>query len=134
MSSDEDQIRQLIATWMSASQSGDIDRVLELMTDDVVFLLPGQQSMIGKAAFAAASKPKPGQPAMQFEGTSEIEEIQVLGDWAFLRTKLKVVVTPPGGSPMTRAGFTMSLLNKQNGKWLLARDANLLSPVASGTT
>jgi uncharacterized protein (TIGR02246 family) len=60
-------------------------------------------------------------------GTSEIQEIKVLGDWAFMWTKLTVVVTPPGGAqPMTRAGHTLSILKKQNGKWVLARDANML--------
>jgi len=45
-------------------------------------------------------------------------------------TKLTVVVTPPGnGKPMTRAGHTLSVLKKQGGKWVLARDANMLSPV-----
>jgi hypothetical protein len=42
-------------------------------------------------------------------------------------TKLTVVVTPPGGQPITRSGHTLTILKKQNGKWLLARDANLLS-------
>jgi hypothetical protein len=45
---------------------------------------------------------------------------------------LTVVVTPPGGaSPMTRAGHTLTILHKQDGKWLLARDANLLAPAAT---
>jgi hypothetical protein len=43
------------------------------------------------------------------------------------------VVTPPNGAKtMTRAGHTLSVLKKQNGKWLLARDANMLAP-ASGS-
>jgi len=46
-------------------------------------------------------------------------------------TKLSVVVTLPGGDPpMARAGHTLSILKKQNGKWVLARDANMLSPVS----
>ena len=53
-----------------------------------------------------------------------------MGDWAFMWTKLKVVVTPPDGAPsMTRAGHTLSILKKQGGKWVLARDANMLAPV-----
>ena len=32
---------------------------------------------------------------------------------------------------MTRAGHTLSILKKQNGKWVLARDANMLSPVST---
>lgn len=46
-------------------------------------------------------------------------------------TELTVVVTPPdGGESMTRAGHTRTiLLQKQNGKRVLARDANMLAPV-----
>jgi uncharacterized protein (TIGR02246 family) len=48
MQSDEQEIRQLVATWMAATKAGDIDTVLPLMTEDVVFLLPGRPPMIGK--------------------------------------------------------------------------------------
>ncbi len=45
---------------------------------------------------------------------------------------LMSVVTPSGGGPsMTRAGHALSVLRKQNGKWVLARDANMLAPVSS---
>jgi ketosteroid isomerase-like protein len=53
----------------------------------------------------------------------------VLGDWAWLRNYLTVTVTPPGGEPMRRAGYALTILRKQNGKWLLARDANLPAKV-----
>lgn len=131
MQDDEQQIRQLVSTWMTASKAGDVETVLSLMSDDVVFLVAGRPPM-RKADFAAASQAQAGQDAPQFEGTSEIQEIKILGDWAFMWTKLTVVVTPPGGvPPMTRAGHTLSILQKQNGKWLLARDANLLAPIPS---
>jgi uncharacterized protein (TIGR02246 family) len=133
MSSDEQEIRALVATWMAATKAGDVEKVLSLMAEDVVFLLPGQPPMIGKSTFAAAARAQSKQASPQFEGTSEIQEIKVIGDWAFMWTKLKVVVTPPGGAPpMTRAGHTLSILKKQNGRWLLARDANMLSPVRKG--
>jgi uncharacterized protein (TIGR02246 family) len=129
MSSDEQEIRQLVATWIEATKSGDMDTVLSLMADDVVFLVTGQPPMIGKAAFAAAMRAQSGQGRPQFDGKSEIKELQVLGDWAYMWTNLTVTFTPPGGaSPVTRAGNTLSILRKQNGKWLLARDANMLSP------
>ena len=41
MQSDEQEIRQLVSTWMAASKAGDVDTVLSLMADDVVFLMPG---------------------------------------------------------------------------------------------
>ena len=118
---------------MAATKSGDREKLLTLMAEDVVFLLPGQPPMIGKSAFAAAAGAQSQQASPQFEATSEIREIKVIGDWAFMWTKLQVVVTPPGGAPpMTRAGHTLSILKKQNGRWLLARDANMLSAVKEG--
>jgi uncharacterized protein (TIGR02246 family) len=133
MNSDEQEIRHLVATWIDATKTGDTDAVLSLMADDVVFLVTGQPPMIGKPAFAAAMQAQSGQSGRpQFEGKSEIQEIRVLGDWAYMWTKLTVVFTPPGGaSPVTRAGNTLTILKKQNGKWLLARDANMLAVVQS---
>lgn len=131
MKNDEREIRQLVATWMSATKAGDIEIVLSLMADDVVFLIAGQPPMVGKSAFAAATRAQSDQGTPQFEGTSEIQEIKVLGDWAFMWTQLTLVVTPPGDAPtMTRAGHTLSILRKHNGRWVLARDANMLVPVS----
>lgn len=130
MPRDEQEIRELVSTWMTATKAGDIDTVLSLMAEDVVFLLPGRPPMIGKAAFASAAKGQAGEEGPRFDGTSEIQEVEVLGDWAFMWTKLSVVMIPPGGAAsMTRAGYTLSILKKINGKWLLARDANMLAPV-----
>ena len=133
MDSDEEQIRELVQTWMSATKAGELDTVLSLMADDVVFLIAGQPPMIGKAAYAAAARGQPNQERPRFDGRSEIQEIKVLGDWAYMWTKLRVVVTPPGGGrSITRAGHTLTILKKHNGKWVLARDANMLSPVSEG--
>jgi uncharacterized protein (TIGR02246 family) len=129
MQSDEEQIRELVTTWMEASKAGDGETVLSLMADDVIFLVAGQPPMIGKSAFAAAMKAQSDRGIPDIDGKSEIQEIKVLGDWAYMWTKLTVVFTPPGGTPMTRAGHTLSILKKQDGKWVLARDANMLAPV-----
>jgi uncharacterized protein (TIGR02246 family) len=129
MKSDEEQIRELVSRWMVATKSGDVDAVLELMTDDVVFLVPGKPAM-RKAEFAAAAKSQASGNAPKFDGTSDIQEIKVSGDWAFMWSKLTVVATPPGdGAPTIRAGHTLTVFNRQGGHWLLARDANLLMPV-----
>jgi uncharacterized protein (TIGR02246 family) len=126
--SDEQEIRQVISTWISATRSGDVATVLSLMSDDVVFLLPGREPM-RKEEFAAMSKQQSGERGPKIDAVSEIQEIQVLGDWAFMWTRLKIVITPPGAAKsMTRAGHTLSVLKKENGKWLLARDANMLAP------
>lgn len=127
--SDEEQLRTLVATWMTATKAGDVDTVLSLMTEDVVFLLPGRPPM-RKSEFAAAARSQVGTSAPKFDGKSEIQEIKVAGEWAFMWVRLTVIVTPPDGSPpMGRTGHTLTVFNKQNGRWLLARDANLLMPM-----
>jgi uncharacterized protein (TIGR02246 family) len=132
MNQDEQEIRWLVANWIEATRRGDTRSILDLMAEDVVFLLPGRPPMIGKAAFEKSLKAQSTSPDSrpQFDAFSEIHEIQVLGDWAFMWTKLKVTVTPPGNaSSLALAGHTLSVLKKQNGKWLIARDANMLAPV-----
>ena len=97
MQPDEEEIRNLVTAWLAATKAGDVETVLSLMADDVVFLVPGQPVM-RKAEFAAAAKSMSGPNAPQFDGKSEIQEIQICGDWAFMWTKLTVVVTPPGAA------------------------------------
>ena len=124
MSEDECTVREVIATWMRASAAGDIDTVLGLMTDDVVFLVPGQEPF-GKAEFAAASR---GMQGMQFDAKSDVREIKINGDWAYTRTYLAVALTPPGGTAVRRKGYTLSIFRKgADARWRLARDANLLT-------
>ena len=128
MQNDEQEIRELVSQWMAASKAGDVDTVLSLMADDVVFLVPGQPVM-RRADFASKARAQSGQDAPQIDGSSEIQEIKVLGEWAFMWTRLTVVMTPPNGAqPVRRAGHTLTILKKQDGRWVIARDANLLAP------
>lgn len=129
MRSDEEQIRQLIVAWHAATKAGDVDTILGLMTEDVVFLVPGRQPM-RRAEFEALSRVPPGGKPPAIRSTSEVQEVQVCGDLAFVWSKLSVAITPPGASaPMERAGHTLSVFQRIAGRWLLARDANLLAPV-----
>jgi uncharacterized protein (TIGR02246 family) len=128
MQNDEQAIRELIATWLSASKAGDTEKVLSLMSEDVVFLVCGQPPMRGKAAFAASQA---GLRDVELEASSEIQEMRVLSDWAYVSTHLTVVITPKsGGASIKRAGNTLSILEKQNGSWVIVRDANLLAVVS----
>ena len=130
MNQDERAIRELIATWMSKSAAGDVQQVLPLMAEDVVFLVPGHPPMRGREAFAAGFKAATGQVRMQ--GTSQVQEIQVVGEWAYCWSQLSLVVTPlSGDSPVHRAGNVLSIFKKKpDGGWVLFRDANLLTVVS----
>lgn len=132
MTEDESQIRQLVETWQSASRAGDVAAVLALMTDDVVFQTVGREPF-GKQEFAALSTMPPGAPRPHIESTQRIDEIQVAGDLAFMRAHIGVTVTPTGAAaPMARAGYTLTIFRKVDGRWLLARDANLMVPTPRG--
>ena len=126
--SDEDAIRSVVSTWMAATERSDVAIILSLISEDAVFLITGHPVM-SKADFAAAAAAQSGDAAPHIHGSTEIQEIKVLGDWAFMWAELTVVVTPARGRKFTRAGHTLSILRKEDGKWLLARDANLMSPV-----
>lgn len=122
---DEKEIRELIETWMQATKDGDIETVLGLMADDAVFLVAGKPPS-GKDDFRSNSE-KLAASGIKFDGKSEIVELNVLGDWAYMITKLAVTTNQPGKEPVNRSGHTLTILRKQDGKWLLARDANLLT-------
>jgi uncharacterized protein (TIGR02246 family) len=124
MNKDEQEIRDLVATWMTASKSGDLQTVLSLMTDDVVFMVPGREAF-GKEAFASSSTAMKG---VQMDGACDIRELRMLGEWAYLRNYIQISMTPPDGTPIKRSGFTLTIFQKQpDGRWLLARDANLVT-------
>jgi uncharacterized protein (TIGR02246 family) len=124
MTDDERAIRDLVATWMKASESGDVQTVLSLMADDVIFMVPGREPF-GKDAFRAALETMKNA---RMTGTSDIREINLAGDWAYIRNYIEITITPPAGNVMRRSGYTLSILRKQpNGKWVLWRDANLIA-------
>jgi uncharacterized protein (TIGR02246 family) len=125
---DEQAIRDLIEAWLRATREGDVDAVLELMTQDVVFMVPGQPAMHGREAFAQRLRALLSTHAIESSG--EIEEVCVAGDLAYCRTKLAVtVISKHGATPMQRTGHTLSILRKAaDGRWQVTRDANLLAP------
>jgi uncharacterized protein (TIGR02246 family) len=123
MSDDVRAIRNLIDRWMKASKAGDIAAVLSMMTDDVVFMTCGREPF-GKDEFASTLA---AMKDMKIDGTAEVRELAITGDWAWARTHLSVSVTMPDGKEMRRSGYTLTILTKDmDGRWLIARDANLL--------
>jgi uncharacterized protein (TIGR02246 family) len=124
MTDDERAIREVVETWMRATKAGDHATVMSLMSDDVIFMVPGREPF-GKEAFAAASD---SMKDMEFDGRAEIKELQVLGGWAYLRNYIDLTVRR-GDAPVShRSGYTLTILRKQpDGRWLLTRDANLVT-------
>ena len=130
MMADEQAVRAVHASWMAAVDDGDLTRLLALMTADVVFLGPGMEPF-GRDVFGP-----------HFSGTheqyrirciSELEEVIVVGDVAYTRCRDSLRLTPrTGGDSVALAGHRITVYRKQaDGRWLLARDAHTLSPLAT---
>ena len=122
--SDEQAIRDLIAAWLHASKLHDNKAVLALMAEDVVFLQPAQEPIRGRAAFA---KMQEKLANIDIQSHADIQEIKIFGDWAYCWNHLTVTITPQDGKAVTRAGPVLSVLNRRDGNWLIARDANMLT-------
>jgi ketosteroid isomerase-like protein len=81
--------------------------------------------MRGKQAFTDSSKNMEG---MKIAGQSEIQEIHVAGELAYAWTNLTVRVTSRGGATVKKSGHSLTIFQKQSGgRWVLFRDANMLT-------
>ncbi len=124
MNPDEQAIRKVVADWCRASATGDADSMTTMLSDDMVFIVPGQ-SPFGKKDFKAAwDGPMRGA---KVDCDAHVEEVLLSGDFGVTRTRLSVAITTPDGQTSRAKGYTMTLFRKQGGRWLLARDANLLT-------
>ena len=122
---DERQIRKLIDAWIAASNGRNVPALMEMMTDDVVFMTPGR-APFGKAEFAADVERMKG---VAIDARAEVQEIEVSGPRAYIRNHIQVELTSPGQAPKRMSGYTMSVLRKDaDGRWRIARDANLVRP------
>jgi len=128
MKDEEPQIREVIEKWIRASEAGDLETVLGLMADDVVFLRPGCEPMRGRDGFAAASRGMAGK--MKIEGKPEIQEIVINGNYAYCWNYLSIKITPTAGETMNHSGHILSVFRREpDGRWLLFRDTNMLTAV-----
>lgn len=128
MSSDEQAIRKLVDEWHRATAAGNVDAILPLMSEDVVFLVCGKPPMKGRATFEQGLRSLLTSHRIQSRG--DIQELVISQDLAFCWTNLTVQITPiSGGESIERGGSTLSIFRKQsNQSWVLVRDANLLPP------
>jgi uncharacterized protein (TIGR02246 family) len=122
---DERQIRKLIDAWIAASNARDLPALMDMMTDDVVFMTPSR-APFGKAEFAADSQ---RMKSVAIDARAQVQEIEVSGPRAYIRNHIRVELTSPGQAPKRMSGYAMSVLRKDDdGRWRIARAANLVRP------
>ena len=66
---------------------------------------------------------------VRIEGASDIQDVQVSGDWAYVWTQLTITMHPVDGSaPTHRSGPGLSVWRKKaDGRWVIFRDANMVT-------
>jgi uncharacterized protein (TIGR02246 family) len=128
LSAEEDdtrQIRRLVDSWIAASNARDLPALMGMMADDIVFMTPGR-APFGKAEFAADVE---RMKSVAIAARVEVQEVEVSGPRAYVRNHIRVELTSPGQAPKRMSGYAMSVLRKEaDGRWRIARDANLVMP------
>lgn len=116
--------------WIAAVNAGDLAFLMSRLADDAVLFSPGT-APFGPEQFAANFKS--ALERFRFRCSSELEEVVIAGTVAYTRSRDGLAVTPlTGGREERLAGHRMTVYRKHaDGRWLLARDAHTLMPVAS---
>ena len=121
---DAQQIRDLVATWARASETGDIETIKSLMDEDILFHTAGNQPF-GRETFIQHFNNNVKQ--MNLNVRVDVREVEVRDDLALTRVWLEIRITPFNGEPITRTGYTLSVYRRRpGGPWRLWRDANLV--------
>jgi len=123
-SADELAIRQVVADWIQFTVEERVDELMDLMTDDMLFLTTKFPPMT-KAAFEKGTREMVGKARIVPQ--AEIKEVQVEGDFGWLWQELTVNVIMEGKEPVVMKGRTMAIYRRcEDGKWRLMRDANMM--------
>jgi uncharacterized protein (TIGR02246 family) len=120
---DQAAIRELMAKWRRLSGEGDVEGLLALLTDDVVFLTPNNPPM-DKQKFEQGFRSFAGK--VSIDAQQEVKDLRVSGDLAYSWSYLRVTFTPHGGKQIVNEGNVLTVLRKEGGRWRIARDANLM--------
>ena len=94
---------------------------MSLFTADAVLMVPGGEKLVGQQAIRAWHETAWQGYAHECSGT--IDEVQVHGDWAFVRGTFTSVLTPTsGGTPTQDSGQFINISQRQaDDSWKLAR-------------
>ena len=109
--------------YVNAINSNDLERIMGMLTEDVVFMAPNAEPLVGKAAvrpwvagYLQAFKTNWDKP---------VKEFVVAGEWAYERYAYRSTDTPRGGGPaVVDTGWGLIVYRHDaDGTWRVARDA-----------
>lgn len=109
--------------YVTAINSNDLDTLLDMMTEDVVFLAAQAPPMVGKDEVRPWLEGY--MQAYKTHWDKTLQEFIVSGEWAFERYSYKSTDTPlAGGEVIEDTGWGLVIYHHDtDGKWRVARDA-----------
>lgn len=121
--SDAETGRAAHASYVSAIATNDVGTMLAVMTEDVVFMAPGFERLVGQDAIRPWLEGYLAAFDARWEKTNL--EFVVAGDWAFEQYAYRSAVTPKGGGDTVRdTGKGLIVWRRgSDGVWRVARDA-----------
>lgn len=119
----------MFQNWMRAATRGDLDSVLGVLAEEVVFFLPGRPALRGRDLFAEGFRE--ALRHSHIEGVSEIQDIRIADGHAYCWSQLSLSITPrQGGLSRRRAGSALAVFRQdREGGWKLIHYANLFTEV-----
>ena len=118
---DVEAVKRVREQAVAAINAGDVDALVALATDDIVWMPQDKATSIGKEAFRLYWAGLLEQ--FVFDRTLSHDEVIVAGDWAIHRSTLEGTMTPKfGGEPMSHSAKAIDILRRQpDGSWRHAR-------------
>ena len=130
-----EKIRQFVKAWTEAMNTGDIETIMSMVTDDCVRIPPNAPPLIGKEAIRKDQQQSFDQ--FTFKGDEAVVDFHVSGDFAFSRGTWAYSLTPKSGGESEKAngGFIDIYQKQPDGSWKLFwntwSDESLVSPSPS---
>ena len=118
---DQDAIRHVFEQFDSTATAGQEDEWMSLLTDDVLWMVPEQSSLVGKQA--VHGRVAPFFADLKMRHVTILDEVRVAGSLAFVRGTYNFEVTPKaGGATTDEVGKFVYILERQPGNtWKIAR-------------
>ncbi len=109
--------------YVAAINSNDLDTLMGMLTDDVVYMSAHEPPTVGKDAVRPWVESYLAAYTTHWD--KPVQEFVVAGDWAFERYAYTSTDTPlDGGDPVTDTGWGLVIYHHDpDGTWRVARDA-----------
>jgi uncharacterized protein (TIGR02246 family) len=121
LESDVEAIERRRHDWISAVNVRNVDAYLDLLTEDAVWIPPGQLALSGHAAFQAWVQPFFERFFYKFTITDAT--VRMAGNWAVERATFHSTVTPVSGEPPAQhSGLYLVFWRREtDGLWRIER-------------